>query len=368
MVHFPSFVNGLARTMSIKKEKNFRKDDARKAVEELAKEARKNELLLSSSGVVKANKDNSFVSVFTHRGQKGVNQDRLIVWEEFGCQQDMMFCGVFDGHGPWGHFVAKRVRKLIPAILLCNWQKNLAAASIDLDIKMEADKNIHGLDLWKQSYIKTFAAVDQDLRQHTGIDSFQSGTTALTIIKQGENLIIANVGDSRLVLATTSEDGTLFPLQLTTDFKPNLPNEAERIKESKGRVFCMKDEPGVYRVWMPNGKTPGLAISRAFGDYCMKDYGLISVPDVTHRKLTARDQFIILATDGVWDVVSNEEAVKIVCAAPHKEKAGERLVKYAMREWKRKRSGIAMDDMSAICLFFHHSSTSPPLLTTKLAD
>ena len=61
----------------------------------------------------------------------------------------------------------------------------------------------------------------------------------------------------------------------------------------------MKDEPGVYRVWMPNGKTPGLAISRAFGDYCMKDYGLISVPDVTHRKLTTRDQFIILATDGV---------------------------------------------------------------------
>jgi len=78
-----------------------------------------------------------------------------------------------------------------------------------------------------------------------------------------------------------------------------ISDEAERIKESKGRVFCMKDEPGVYRVWMPNGKTPGLAISRAFGDYCMKDYGLISVPDVTHRKLTTRDQFIILATDGV---------------------------------------------------------------------
>jgi len=96
----------------------------------------------------------------------------------------MMFCGVFDGHGPWGHFVAKRVRKLIPALLLCNWQKNLAAASIDLDLKMETDKNIHGLDLWKQSCIKTFAAVDQDLKQHTGIDSFQSGTTALTIIKQ----------------------------------------------------------------------------------------------------------------------------------------------------------------------------------------
>lgn len=96
MVHFPSFVNGLARTMSIKKEKNFRKDDARKAVEELAKEARKNELLLSSSGVVKANKDNSFVSVFTHRGQKGVNQDRLIVWEVCNQEKFYILCCVID--------------------------------------------------------------------------------------------------------------------------------------------------------------------------------------------------------------------------------------------------------------------------------
>ncbi|KAJ1395240.1 PPM-type phosphatase domain [Sesbania bispinosa] len=203
MVHFPySFVNGLARTVSIKKEKNCKKKhDGRKAVEELAKEAKKNELLLSSSGVVKSTKANSFVSVFTNKGQKGVNQDCLVVWEEFGCQQDMMFCGIFDGHGPWGHFVAKR-----------------------------------------------------DLKQHTGIDSFQSGTTALTIIKQGEYLSIANVGDCRAVLVTTSEDGTLTPIQLTTDFKPNLPQEAERIKQSRGRVFCLEDEPGVYRVWMPNSK------------------------------------------------------------------------------------------------------------------
>jgi serine/threonine protein phosphatase PrpC len=64
----------------------------------------------------------------------------------------------------------------------------------------------------------------------------------------------------------------------------------------------------------------------------------------------------------VWDVVSNQEAVKIVFTAPNKEKAGERLVKYAMREWKRKRSGIAMDDMSVICLFFNQ------MQATKVVD
>jgi hypothetical protein len=56
-----------------------------------------------------------------------------------------------------------------------------------MDFKMETD---HKYDTWKQSYIKTFAAIDQDLKQHTGIDSFQSGTTALTVIKQVNYLYI----------------------------------------------------------------------------------------------------------------------------------------------------------------------------------
>lgn len=79
----------------------------------------------------------------------------------------------------------------------------------------------------------------------------------------------------------------------------SVAEEAERITNSKGRVFCLKDEPGVYRVWMPNGKTPGLAISRAFGDYCVKEFGLVSDPHVTQRNITSRDHFVILATDGV---------------------------------------------------------------------
>lgn len=75
--------------------------------------------------------------------------------------------------------------------------------------------------------------------------------------------------------------------------------EAERITQSNGRVFCLHDEPGVHRVWMPNGKRPGLALSRAFGDYCVKDFGLISIPAVSQRSITRRDRFVILATDGV---------------------------------------------------------------------
>lgn len=75
--------------------------------------------------------------------------------------------------------------------------------------------------------------------------------------------------------------------------------EAERITQCRGRVFCLHDEPGVHRVWRPDEESPGLAMSRAFGDYCVKDFGLISVPEVTQRHITSRDQFAVLATDGV---------------------------------------------------------------------
>lgn len=138
-------------------------------------------------------------------------------------------------------------------------------------------------------------------------------------------IAIANVGDSRAVLATISDEGSVVADQLTVDFKPNLPCEyffsplkwtrsydccstiflimsaveTERILQCNGRVFSLEDEPSVHRVWLPDEESPGLAMSRAFGDYCIKDHGLISVPEVTHRHITGRDQFVVLATDGV---------------------------------------------------------------------
>lgn len=294
--------------------------------------------LRGGSEIDKTTKFDDMSSVCSKRGNKGFNQDSLVVLEECGCKEDMVLCGIFDGHGPWGHMISKQVRKSLPPQLLSNWKQNLPP----------------DLNLWKQSCLKTYAAIDEQLKLHPRIDSFYSGTTALTVVKQGEHLVVANAGDSRAVLGVISDDdGCLKPIQLSVDFRPNLPEEAERIKESKGRVVCLEDEPGVYRVWSPNLGSPGLAISRAFGDYCTKQYGLISVPDVSHRIITTADQFLILATDGVWDVMSNQEAVHVVSSTPNREMSAKRLVDCAALAWKSKKRGIARDDISAICLFFH---------------
>ncbi|KAG6646684.1 hypothetical protein I3843_07G024900 [Carya illinoinensis] len=366
MGHLSSLFNGLARSLSLKRGRRKSGNcSGREAAEAMAKEAKKNDLVLRTSGFINANGSNNFASVFSKRGKKGVNQDCCIVWEEFGCQEDMIFCGIFDGHGSWGHFVAKMVRESLPPSLLSNWQETVAEAALDPECDLQSDKKHHRFDIWKHSYLKTCAAIDQELHeQHRKIDSFYSGTTALTIVRQGDLIVVANVGDSRAVLGTTSDDGSLIPVQLTVDFKPNLPQEAERICQCQGRVFCLRDEPGVHRVWLPDEESPGLAMSRAFGDYCVKDFGLISVPEVTQRNITSRDQFVVLATDGVWDVISNQEAVEIISSTPDRTQSAKRLVECAVLGWKRKRRGIAMDDISAICLFFH---PSPSLQVHPLA-
>jgi serine/threonine protein phosphatase PrpC len=60
----------------------------------------------------------------------------------------------------------------------------------------------------------------------------------------------------------------------------------------------------VARLWLPNFNSPGLAMARAFGDFCLKDFGLISVPEVTYRQISEKDEFIVLATDGVIKMFS----------------------------------------------------------------
>ena len=111
----------------------------------------------------------------------------LFLMQEFGCQQDMTFCGIFDGHGPWGHFVAKWVSKFLPSLLLHNWQEILAVHSLgdDRDVKFsQLPIDAQHFHIWKQTCLRTCATLDQELEQHPRVDSFDSGTTALAIVRQ----------------------------------------------------------------------------------------------------------------------------------------------------------------------------------------
>lgn len=327
-------------------------------------------------GRMLVNGSSEVTSLFTQQGKKGANQDAMIVWENFTSRTDTIFCGVFDGHGPLGHLVSRKVRDSLP-LKLCNQWKAIVEnkenpqkkdspsksmnseettfANIDAEwsesVNFAEDEKLPEMYLpLKQSFLKAFKQMDKELKLLPTIDSFCSGTTAVTVVKQGQDLIIGNLGDSRAILGTRDRYNNLVALQLTVDLKPNLPREAARILQCKGRVFALQDEPEVARVWLPNSNSPGLAMARAFGDFCLKDYGLISVPDISYHHLSDKDEFVVLATDGIWDVLSNKEVVDIVASAPARV-ASRALVDSAVRAWRLKFPTSKTDDCAAVCLF-----------------
>lgn len=127
-----------------------------------------------------------------------------------------------------------------------------------------------------------------------------AGTTALIALMEGSRLVVANVGDSRAVMCDNK--GTAIPLSF--DHKPQQMRERKRIKEAGGFVTFN----GVWRV------AGILATSRALGDYPLKDKKLvIADPDILTFDLEDhKPLFVILASDGLWDTFSNEDAVAFI--------------------------------------------------------
>ncbi|XP_062197434.1 probable protein phosphatase 2C 73 isoform X2 [Phragmites australis] len=309
------------------------------------------------------------VSMHTKQGWKGANQDAMTVCQDFAGHKGQIFCGVFDGHGPRGREVARHVRDVLPTKLSSLKLKTEEDPSINTNLDSFDKSNSTSssdtsdenqlLTTWKNIFLKAFEDVDEELRQHSGIDCICSGTTAVTVVRQGDHLLIANLGDSRAVVCTRDSKDRLIPVQLTTDLKPDLPSELARILNCKGRVFAMDDEPDVPRLWLPDQDAPGLAMARAFGDFCLKNHGLICTPDVYYRKLSEKDEFLVLATDGIWDVLSNKEVVKIVSSATDHSKAAKQLIDRAVRAWRRKYPTSMVDDCAAVCLFLNREESLP---------
>jgi len=355
-------------------EQPWKKEIDSATAQALAREAEKDEQLAGIEGRMCANGASSLASIHTQQGKKGPNQDSMIIWENFGSQENFgsrentSFLGVFDGHGPYGHLVSKRVRDSLPSLLMNQWEELLLAEwpshandnnfEVVDSSKLCNDSDADMVEAWKESHLRAFKVMDKELKLHPILECFCSGTTAVTAIKQGQDLVIANVGDSRAILGTMSVDGSLSAIQLTVDLKPTLPGEAERIKQCNGRVHALKDEPHVHRVWLPNENSPGLAMTRAFGDFCLKDFGVIAVPEITHRQLTSKDQFIVLATDGIWEVLSNQEVVSLVSSASSRAAAARIVVESAVSAWKHKFPTSKTDDCAVVCLYLNDQTNN----------
>ncbi|OAD52854.1 Protein phosphatase 1L [Eufriesea mexicana] len=143
-------------------------------------------------------------------------------------------------------------------------------------------------------------AVDRLLVEAAKKNMDIAGTTALIALLEDNKLIVANVGDSRGVMC----DGKGNAIPLSFDHKPQQERERRRINKAGGLVTFN----GVWRV------AGILATSRALGDYPLKDKKLvIADPDILTFDLSDHNpMFIVLASDGLWDTFTNEEAVAFI--------------------------------------------------------
>jgi serine/threonine protein phosphatase PrpC len=143
---------------------------------------------------------------------------------------------------------------------------------------------------------------------------------------------------------------------LTRDHKPDDKSEAERIYSSGGRIDTYRDmgnHPlGPLRVWLKNEDIPGLAMTRSFGDAVAARVGVTAEPELRELELSNNDKFMVLASDGVWEFMRNEEVGRIIYPfylKKNAEGAAECLVREAFKKWKKEEDII--DDITCIVIF-----------------
>lgn len=255
-------------------------------------------------------------------------QGRRRTIEDFHAVQlhpDHHFFGVFDGHT--GNLAAKYVASVIYGILQSRFA-NLSAES-------------KYVSTWKADAAKKMTGIFEEIhRNFLEAVSFapvgvmdQSGTTATIIYLNDHVVLIASVGDSRAIMSSKDERGKLSFVQLTDNHVASNPIERELVIGRGGTVT--KSPNGVDRV---NGQ---LVITRSIGDSNLSKY-LSRVPSVvamTREELNdscgLERCFVVLASDGLWDVMCNQEVVDMV---------SEVLEAYSLSEGNRWEEGGAFQE------------------------
>ncbi|CAH2073193.1 unnamed protein product [Thlaspi arvense] len=200
--------------------------------------------------------------------------------------------GVFDGHG--GARAAEYVKRHLFSNLITH-------------PKFISDT--------KSAITDAYNHTDSELLKSENSHNRDAGSTASTAILVGDRLLVANVGDSRAVI---SRGGNA--IAVSRDHKPDQSDERERIENAGGFVM-----------WAGTWRVGGvLAVSRAFGDRLLKQY-VVADPEIQEEKIDDSLEFLILASDGLWDVFSNEEAVAMVKEVEDPEESAKKLVREAIK-------------------------------------
>ncbi|XP_010546902.1 PREDICTED: probable protein phosphatase 2C 35 [Tarenaya hassleriana] len=235
------------------------------------------------------------------------NQDTYCIKTQLQGNPNAHFFGVFDGHGVFGAQCSNFVKERVVDML-----------SEDPVLFDDPEK----------AYKSAFLRTNEELHD-SDIDDSMSGTTAITVLVVGDKLYVANVGDSRAVLAV--KDGNrILAEDLSYDQTPFRKDECERVKSCGARVLSVDQVEGLKdpniqtwgdeeneggdppRLWVQNGMYPGTAFTRSVGDSTAEDIGVIADPEVSMVHLSPNHLFFVVASDGIFEFLPSQAVVDMV--------------------------------------------------------
>lgn len=267
------------------------------------------------------------------------NQDSFIIKPSLQGIRGHYLFAVLDGHGAYGHDVSSFIRENFPIIIEDSLQREMSSLSIE------------------KSLYQSISKLSKDLVE-SGIEISFSGSTLISVFIFGALCVCANIGDSRAVLGRLEKSWEA--VALSQDHNTLRLDERTRILNSNGRIAQSRNENGVFqgpqRVWLMDEDYPGIAMTRSVGDKISKVVGVSNDPEVVIRRLAPEDKFIILASDGVWEKLSNEEAIKVVSKYWNEnrvEDAALALVSEAVKKWNKTEY---VDDITVVIVFLNIQS------------
>lgn len=262
-----------------------------------------------------------------------LNQDSVILQTKLNFQAYQYLFGVFDGHGPNGHSISTLLKNRISSnVPYCPKEPQ----EIDLIEYLENTVNLA---------LRTVIT--------SPIDTSISSSTLCLIIISGPHIICANIGNSRCIIGKYNENWG-FEI-LSKENKHFVSEENEIIEKSREfvSVFSNKrnQKENIVKVSTDDPEILGYSMNRLNEDKNMKNFDICQI--VKH-KVCNKDKFLILASDGIWDVISNMEAVEIVSKfwkEGKSEFACKRLVETAIEKWME--FGDYIDDISVVVVFLN---------------
>jgi serine/threonine protein phosphatase PrpC/CRP-like cAMP-binding protein len=287
---------------------------------------------------------------------------------------DALFA-VFDGHGKDGDGCAEYARDNLPI------EFRKAVAKYDKDTVLTKSQMETALTA---AHVKT----NTGLHQNHNVDDSLSGTTAISLYFHGKHnrITISNVGDSRAVLGqaeTTESRPNLKALPLSRDQTPYRKDEKARIRKTGARVLSLDQLEGLEpidpseqeggddfvlgdqideggdppRVWHKTDDYPGTAFTRSIGDALAEDLGVYAEPEMLSRQLGPEDKILVIASDGVYEFLTNQSVIDICAKFSDPREACMAVVAEAYELWLQYE--LRTDDITIICIFIDNVNPPP---------